>query len=245
MLPLLAPMIAQTTRDPAATHTWPACASIGIIIQLAAACLHYHAGGVADDDQRNVGKPFPSSNLACHHNTPRAGLKPKPCKPVKGTCEQGSSGETSLRLTFRRSVSSSTALRCLFVTQAMATCLSLRDEEHESENAGSTVTTVDDDISLAGAGSLQQSSVKASLSPTAIPVFCRTLTMRDSAGQVWPVVYEGIQTCGQHHRRLTHGWREFCRHHQVRHGDAVEFRRCAPGNQDTVTVRVVRRGRMC
>jgi len=47
-----------------------------------------------------------------------------------------------------------------------------------------------------------------------------------------------LSIVGSHHRRLTEGWRSFCRHARVRIGDTVQFCRTdVPGELDTVITR--------
>jgi len=69
------------------------------------------------------------------------------------------------------------------------------------------------------------------------------LTLRDSADQDWPVLYEATLSCNQYHRRLSDGWRDFCCERGVRMGDVVEFRRRPLLNEHTLAVRVVKRRR--
>ena len=58
------------------------------------------------------------------------------------------------------------------------------------------------------------------------PAFRSPLTLRDSAGNEWPVIYEASTSNRQYHRRLSDGWAAFCRQHGVKINDTVEFRRC-------------------
>ncbi len=76
-------------------------------------------------------------------------------------------------------------------------------------------------------------------SPTSQPLSKHVLMVRDTDSNAWPVVYEATLSCRQRHRRLSKGWRDFCRHHGVHIGDSLEFERCLPCE------RVVRRHRRC
>jgi hypothetical protein len=69
------------------------------------------------------------------------------------------------------------------------------------------------------------------------------LTLRDSAGQDWPVLYEATLSCNQYHRRFSQGWRDFCRNRGVQMGDVIELRRRRLLDEHTLAVRVVKRGR--
>ncbi len=73
------------------------------------------------------------------------------------------------------------------------------------------------------------------------PTFRCELRLRDGARRVWPVSYEATESSNQYHRRLVQGWREFCKHHGVRVGDAIDFVRCSPGGEADLDVRIIRR----
>lgn len=138
-------------------------------------------------------------------------------------------GNSGPARTFKRLISSSTVLRSLHVTQAMSDCLGL----HGGGGGGGA----DEDGAMAR---------------DKRPVFRRALTLRDTAGQAWPIVFEASTSCRQYHPRFSHGWSVFCQAHGVRVGDIVEFRRmnpaCDEGGRrvahpegDTMGVRVLRR----
>jgi hypothetical protein len=76
------------------------------------------------------------------------------------------------------------------------------------------------------------------------PLFESLLTLRSPAGRTWPVIYEATLSCNQYHRRLSHGWRDFCRECNVQMGDVVEFQRCPLPDVNALTVRVIKRRRM-
>ena len=92
---------------------------------------------------------------------------------------------------------------------------------------------------------LQDSTSTACTSHNQHRTFRSTLTLRDSAGCVWPVVYEASTSNRQYHRRLSEGWAAFCRHHGVEINDTIEFRRCLKRslNDGMLAARVVRRRR--
>jgi len=132
---------------------------------------------------------------------------------------------TTSRAVFRRRITSPTVLRSMFVTRDMAAWLELHVP---SRVAAVRQVPVDSNGSQVG-----------TLLDSAHPMFHRPLTLRDSAGRAWPVVYEAILSSAQYHRRLSN-WGAFCKYNGVRVGDTVEFRRCSAGEPDTLTVRVVR-----
>ena len=76
------------------------------------------------------------------------------------------------------------------------------------------------------------------------PLFRRQLTLRSPAGRTWPVIYEATLSCNQYHRRLSHGWHDFCRESDVRMGDVVEFQRCPLPDVNALTVRAIKRRRL-
>jgi len=225
----------RVTQQPSAVTTaWPYFTALGIFMQLASV-----------------------ASVQCHHRQPASVRKASLPIDKDGhrplARKHGPSTTTPLGPVFRRTMSSAPALRCLYVTQGMAACLGFHDMmEYSNERllkasfgrqsqATVLATCTNDQKNLQSlCGSPGNQACPASPSS---PGFRMTLTMRDPAGHAWPVVYEATLTSRQYHRRLTNGWREFCRHHHVRHGDVVAFRRCAPGDPDTMTVRVVRRGR--
>ena len=162
----------------------------------------------------------------------------------------------SNRPVFRRRITSDTVLRCMYVTRAMAACLDLPDEEvclFGSAAAASGSSPVGPP-GCQGGGSVRAPTTPhgcASSPPPSARTAHRSgslpkrlkqwlVILLDTSGNVWPVTYEAVLTCGQYHRRFSQGWRDFSRHHALRSGDAVLFRRCPPGDGCTMTVRIVR-----
>jgi len=150
------------------------------------------------------------------------------------------------RPVFRRKVTSITMMRAMHVTQAMADFLGL--------HVDAVTAAVHDDWQCLDGGTvvverksrgLQDSTSTACKSHKQHLAFRSTLTLRDSAGFVWPVVYEASTSNRQYHRRLSEGWAAFCRHHGVEINDTIEFRRCLKRsyNDGMLAVRVVRRRR--
>ena len=156
---------------------------------------------------------------------------------------------------FRRRITSETLLRCMYVTRAMAACLELPGEDFDLELPAASSPTGQQDFNngVDGLRALRtpRESASSSLSrPSGAgrssSQKCQVqwaLTLRDSCGTVWPVTYETVLTCGQYHRRLSQGWRAFCRHHDLQTGDTVLFRRCPSGDSYAVAVRISRVGR--
>jgi hypothetical protein len=168
---------------------------------------------------------------------------------------------------FRRKITNATSLRFMHVTQDMADCLGLRGDRlermrtHGAGTHGACDVAHGGDVVPASALVELAHSVKASPSrasgdcqpnkggcPTPLALksihrlFRCLLTLRDSAGQDWPVLYEATLSCNQYHRRLSHGWRDFCCKRGVQVGDVVEFRRRPMLDEHTLAVRVVKRG---
>jgi hypothetical protein len=149
------------------------------------------------------------------------------------------------RPVFRRKVTSITMMRAMHVTQAMAEFLGLYVD--------GTASVHDDRPCLDGgtvvverkSRGLQDSTSTACKSHNHHLEFRSTLTLRDSKGSVWPVVYEASTSNRQYHRRLSEGWAAFCRHHGVEINDTIEFRRCLKRslNDGMLAARVVRRRR--
>ena len=92
-------------------------------------------------------------------------------------------------------------------------------------------------------GMLTGASTRPSLASQ--PLYKHILMVRDTDSNAWPVVYEATLSCRQRHRRLSKGWRDFCRYHGVQIGDSLEFERCLPCEPEFLRVRVVRRHRRC
>lgn len=63
----------------------------------------------------------------------------------------------------------------------------------------------------------------------------------DSAGQVWPVTYEGALCAGQRHLRLTCGWSEFIKAKKIGIGDAITFEQ-RDGNKTVLAVAIQKAG---
>jgi len=161
----------------------------------------------------------------------------------------------SNRPVFRWRITSETCLRCLYVTRAMAACLELPDDEVRLGCAAAASGS----SPVGQPGCQGGGSVRAPTTPhgcaSSPPPSARTahrggrlpkchkqwlVILLDTSGNVWPVTYEAVLTCGQYHRRFSQGWREFSRHHALRSGDVVLFRRCPPRDGCTMTVRIVR-----
>ena len=145
---------------------------------------------------------------------------------------------------FRRRITSSTFLRFMNVTDDMARRLGL-------EPASLAPACVHEACQTAAGGRTLLTLAGQRKSPTTSRA-CRTLTqhrpnfriqlrLRDGSGRLWPMSYETTTSHNQYHRRLVHGWREFCRHHDLRVGDAVDFSRSPRGGQMDVDVKIVRR----
>lgn len=134
---------------------------------------------------------------------------------------------------FRRRITSATTLRSMHVTQAMVERLGL----HEKWDV------VDSSQPNEEQGRSRPDGQGPPTTSDRHPVFRRIITLRDTAGQVWPVVYDASMSNRQYHRRLSAGWAAFCRHHGMSVNDTVEFRRCSsPTDAVDLVVRVTRRG---
>lgn len=155
---------------------------------------------------------------------------------------------------FRRKITNSTSLRYMHVTHDMVDCLHLRnmgqdtsdDAVHGGRFLSASVETCADPPTPPGRinhkGQEQRSLTSTpSASKDFRGVFQRLLTLRDSAGLDWPVLYEATVSCGQYHRRFSHGWGDFCRRSGVQMGDTVEFSRRLALNGHTLAVRVLKR----
>lgn len=152
----------------------------------------------------------------------------------RGACQHPK--QTPVRHTVRRKITSSTILRSMHVTKVMADCLGLHyARPHEGDSTGHAMAEVT--LQLGGQG--QGVTV---VNCDRHPAFRRVIALRDTVGNVWPVVYEGSMSNRQYHRRLSDGWGAFCRHHDVKVSDTVEFRRyLKPMSVDSLSVRVIRR----
>jgi hypothetical protein len=147
--------------------------------------------------------------------------------------------QTQGRSTFRRTITSATTLRSMHVTKAMAECLGLHWNWPEVGVSGSQrvsrLAEGEADLRPGGQGQV------IAFGDDRYPVFRHAMTLRDSAGCTWPVVYEAFISNRQYHRRLSDGWGAFCRHHSVKLNDTIEFRRCLkPVNVDSMAVHVLR-----
>lgn len=173
-----------------------------------------------------TGLPPPSS-LACHDDQP---------KQTPG-CTR----------TFRRKVSSTTTLRNMRVIKDMAEHLGLHPLSSEVVEVGPrqqlATTTIKDLTDVSGLHPDGKSQAR-SVSKDRYPVFRSTITLQDPAGRNWPVVYEAFMSNRQYHRRLSEGWRAFCRHHGVKVNHTIEFELCVL--RDVLAVRVLRQeGGIC
>ena len=142
-----------------------------------------------------------------------------------------------------RVITSCTVMRAMHVTQAMAECLGLYEDS-------GTAAASEDLPRLNGEGLIVETIArdlpKSSNAHTRHrrPAFRSPLTLRDSAGNEWPVIYEASTSNRQYHRRLSDGWAAFCRHHGVKINDTVEFRRCLKSEINgsrVLAVRVMRK----
>ena len=147
------------------------------------------------------------------------------------------------RPVFRRIITSATVMRAMHVTQAMAECLGLYEDS-------GTAAASEDIPRLNGEGLIVETVARdlpeSSNAHTRHhrPAFRSPLTLRDSAGNEWPVIYEASTSNRQYHRRLSDGWAAFCRHHGVQINDTVEFRRCLKSEINgsrVLAVRVMRK----
>jgi hypothetical protein len=149
--------------------------------------------------------------------------------------------QTPGRSTFRRKITSATTLRNMHVTKVMAVCLGLHWTRPEVGVSGQRVArwvAGKADSRLSGQGQV------ITFSDDRNPVFRHAMTLQDTAGCTWPIVYEAFMSNRQYHRRLSDGWGAFCRHHSVKVNDTIELTRCStPLHVDSLAVRVLRRGR--
>jgi hypothetical protein len=183
--------------------------------------------------QAAPGLQVPSARQAPTSTGDRKGLpmsRRRACQPPK---------QAPVRSTFRRKITSATTLRNMHVTKAMAERLSLHWHWPEVGVSGSQrvsrLAEGEADLRPGGQGQV------IAFGDDRYPVFRHAMTLRDSAGCTWPVVYEAFISNRQYHRRLSDGWGAFCRHHSVKLNDTIEFRRClTPVNVDSLAVRVLR-----
>jgi hypothetical protein len=132
----------------------------------------------------------------------------------------------------RRRITSTTFLRFMNLTSDMVRHLDLEPDRlslacvvHTDRNRGPVQVAVGEQTKP----------------PQHRPNFRCELRLRDGARRVWPVSYEATESSNQYHRRLVQGWRELCKHHGVRVGDAIDFLRCPPGGEADLDVRIIRR----
>jgi hypothetical protein len=140
------------------------------------------------------------------------------------------------RLAFRRRITSTTFLRFMNLTSDMVRHLDL-----DPDSLARVVHTDRRSVQVAVGEQTNLTSTACRSPSQCHPTFQCEMRLRDGAGRVWPMTYEATTSSNQYHRRLAQGWREFCRHHEVRVGDAVDFRRRLPGEGVDLTVKVVRR----
>ena len=132
------------------------------------------------------------------------------------------------RPVFRRKITSAAVMRAMHVTQAMMECLGL--------NMDSGTAAASDGLSrLAEVGAMVETRVRdlpeSSDAHTRHnrPAFRSLMTLRDSAGKEWPVIYEAFMSKRQYRRRFSDG--------------LAAFRRCLKkhGSDGMLAVRVLRR----
>ena len=134
-------------------------------------------------------------------------------------------------------------MRAMHVTQAMMECLGLdMDSGTAAASDGLSRLAEVEAMVETRARDLPESSNAHTRHHR--PAFRSPLTLRDSAGNEWPVIYEASTSNRQYHRRLSDGWAAFCRHHGVKINDTVEFRRCLKSEINgsrVLAVRVMRK----
>jgi hypothetical protein len=178
------------------------------------------------------------------------------------------SGDMSLAR-FQRKITNTTFLRYMHVAQGMADCLGLRGDWLErvgTRGGGDAVMhLLDFDNSVPAPAPVElaqpvvlspvenhsHKTIQLDLTDAPMPtvqtsfrrLFRCPLTLRDQSGREWPVIYDATLSGKQYHRRLSEGWRDFCRDQGVRVGDVVEFRRCPPPDESALRVRIMKRRR--
>jgi hypothetical protein len=114
--------------------------------------------------------------------------------------------------TYRRKITSSTALRFMHVTLDMVKCLGL----HSGCPASPTSLPSPAGSPGRSTGDVHASSLEPEKGDNAsrnLPLFQCSLTLRDATGSLWPISYEFVISSNQYHRRFSKGWRDLCRHH--------------------------------
>ncbi|KAI8469780.1 MAG: hypothetical protein J3K34DRAFT_422783 [Monoraphidium minutum] len=71
-------------------------------------------------------------------------------------------------------------------------------------------------------------------------LFKSDITLVDGDARKWQLVYEGAVCNTQRHLRLTSGWRDFVRGHNIQVGDTVTFER--RGDDRTTLYAIIKRG---
>ena len=156
---------------------------------------------------------------------PRNGSPPPQALHVRQVHQEVNSLTRHARL--RRRMTNASSLRVVYITKAMAERL-LADVGAGGEEHGFGLSADDHAVN---SGWL--------LSQACLPLQT-TIMLEDCSGVHWPVKLVGSMAARQVHRRMTAGWHEFCVAHDVRLGDAVEFRR-VKGRFICLHARVMRR----
>lgn len=211
----------------------------GVLAALSATCLNVCGPGTVghhlhERNQVQAASGLQASNAARQALTPAGGQTALPT--ASHSAWQAQPKQTPVvRSTFRRKITSHTSLRSMHVTKAMAESLGLH-WQLSGEGVGGSESAGKADSRPGG------ENASAWLRDDRYPVFRHAMTLQDTKGYIWPVLYEAVMSGCQYHRRLSDGWRAFCRHHGVSLNDTIEFRRCGTSIGD-LAVRVVRRGR--
>ena len=156
---------------------------------------------------------------------PRNGAPPSQALHVRRVHQEVNSLTRHARL--RRRMTNASSLRVVYITKSMAERL-LADVGAGGEEHGFGLSA---DEHAVNSGWL--------LSQACLPLQT-TIMLEDCSGVHWPVKLVGSMAARQVHRRMTAGWHEFCVAHDVRLGDAVEFRR-VKGRFICLHARVMRR----
>ena len=162
--------------------------------------------------------------------------------PARGRAGPGLPRSTP-RPVFRRIITSTTVMRAMHVTQAMAECLGLYGDSGTAAASDDRPRLAEEGAAMATMARSRPHASKAHARHER-PAFRSPLIIQDSAGNEWPVMYEASTSNRQYHRRLSEGWAAFCRHHGVQINDTIEFRRCFKSEIDgprVLAVRVLRK----
>jgi hypothetical protein len=156
----------------------------------------------------------------------------------QGMCDQACHA-VRRRRAVRRRITSATSLRLMHVTEYMAQSLGLSLDRLSFAGLECHQSCITERPKHAIAED-QPAQAVCCTSTRVRPIFRCKIMLRDKTGSMWPVAYEATASLKQYHRRLTQGWREFCGHHDLRVGDAVDFSPCPPGDVTTLAVAIVR-----